>query len=436
MGFLNRMERRDLSLENPSTPLSAPAAWLVDWMTGGGSSAAGVVVNEQRAMAHATVISCVKILAETLAMMPLPLYRRLSPRGRERAEDHPLYTLLHDAPNPEITSFAFRETLQAHLGIRGNAYAEIERKKSGRILAFWPLTPSRVTPFRQDGEKRYRVELPNGSPTTLESDEVLHIPGFGYDGLQGLSPIGLARHSIGLSIAAEEYGSRWFGSGSRPGGVLTRPVGAPKLTDAARNSLGESFERKHGGLSNAHRVAILEEGMTWEAIGVNPAESQFLETRKYQRAEICGWYRVPPHLIADLDRSTNNNIEQQSLEFIVYTMQPWISRWEQTMNVSLLSEDERRSLYTQFNLRLLLRGDAAARAKFYSQMMQIGVYSPNDIRELEDENPTPDGNRYFVQGALVPLDSIDAFIKSRLAKLAAGGTDVSPPAPDPEENPT
>jgi HK97 family phage portal protein len=203
-------------------------------MSGGASSAAGVVVNEARAMAHATVISCVKILAETLAMLPLPVYRKLEPRGRRRAEDDPRYALLHDAPNPEMTSFAFREVLQAHLALRGNGYAEIERKKSGRILAFWPLTPSRVTPFRQGGEKRYRVELPNGSPITLEADEVLHIPGFGYDGLQGLSPIGLARHSIGLSIAAEEYGSRWFGSGSRPGGVLTRPVGAPKLSDTAR----------------------------------------------------------------------------------------------------------------------------------------------------------------------------------------------------------
>jgi HK97 family phage portal protein len=431
MGLLDRMDRteqRDFSLENPSTPLSAPAAWLVDWM-GGGGSASGVVVSEQRAMQHATVISCVKILAETLAMLPLPLLRRLA-RGRDRAVDHSLYRLLHDAPNPEMTSFGFRETLQAHLGLRGNAYAEIETAKSGKILALWPLTPNRVTPFRQDGVKRYRVQLPDGTQTVLNYDEVLHIPGLSYDGLQGLSPLGLAKQTIGLSVAAEEYGARWFGSGARPGGVLTRPVNAPKLTPEAREALRESVDRKHGGLSNAHRIAILEEGMTWEQIGVNPSESQFLDTRKYQRAEICGFYRVPPHLIADLDRSTNNNIEQQSLEFIVYTMQPWLSRWEQTINTQLLTETEQSTLYAQFNLRLLLRGDAAARATFYSKMFGISVYSPNDIRELEDENPIEGGDQYFVQNVFVPLNSVE---KALAAMLAAG---KGLPAPQPEEQVT
>lgn len=423
---------RSGSPENPSTSLSNPAAWFVDWATGGASSPAGVVVTEQRAMQNLIVMSCVKVLAETLAMLPLPVYRRL-PRGRETARDHALYQVLHDRMNPEISSFSGRETLQAHLGLRGNAYAEIEYAKSGKILALWPLTPSRVTPYRKGGEKLFRIELPNGSLVVLGSDRVMHIPGFSYDGLQGLSPIGVARNAIGLSIATEEFGSRFFGNGSRPGGILTRPIGAPKLSQDARTTLADSFTKKHSGLANAHRIAILEEGMTWEAIGVDPKDSQFLETRKFEKEEICGWYRVAPHLIADLDRSTNNNIEQQSLEFIIYTMQPWFSRWEQVMNWDLVSEDERGDIYAAFNLDGLLRGDAQARGEFYTKMFNIAVYSRNEIREFQNMNPVEGGDRYFVQGALVPVDAIDAGLSaSALLKMKQGGPSTEPTAPSPK----
>lgn len=425
-------ESRSGSPENPSTSLANPASWLVDWATGG-ASPAGVVVNEQKAMHHSIVASCVKILAETLAMLPLPVYRRL-PRGRETAREHPLYRLLHDRPNPELTSFAYRELVQTHLGFRGNAYAEIEYAKSGKILALWPLTPSRVTPFRRDGEKRFSIELPNGGKTVLGSDRVMHVMGFGYDGLQGLSPVGLARNAIGLSLAAEEFGSRFFGNGARPGGIITRPPGQAKLSEPAKENLRSSFERKHEGLSNAHRVAILEEGTTFAPLGVNPDDAQFLETRKFQKEEICGWYRIPPHLVANLDRSTNNNIEQQSLEFIIYTMQPWLTRHEQVMNWDLVSEDERGEIYAEFNVDGLLRGDVTARGEYYTKLFNIGVLSRNDIRERDNMNPVEGGDRYFVQGALVPVDMIDAGLAaSALLKMkqGAGSGASTDPAADP-----
>lgn len=392
------------SIENPNVPLTAEQLVSVLDL---GPSAAGVTVNEQTATAHATVMSCVKILAETLAMLPLKVYERVEPRGRSMAVDHPIYQLLHDKPNPELSSFIFREMLQAHLGLWGNAYAEIESTKGGRIIALWPIAPWRVEVVRVNGQKGFVVSMADGSRVPLASDRVLHIPGFGYDGLKGLSPIGTIRQSIGLAIAAEMFGAKLFANDARPGGIITRPKEVQALSPEAAKAFKESWEAAHQGLNRAHRVAILEEGMQWQQMGIPPNDAQFLETRTYQRREICGFYRVPVHMVGDLERATFSNIEQQGIDFVTHTMGPWLSRWEAVL-MDLFSEADRQRYYAEFLVTALLKGDQAARAAYYTQRFNIGSLSPNDIRELENENPVPGGDTYFVQGAYVPIEQAKA----------------------------
>jgi HK97 family phage portal protein len=416
------------TLENPLTPLTAEQ--LVSYLDLAPAQS-GVNVTAIRAANQATVISCVKILAETLAMLPLKTYERLQPRGRAVAFQHPTYTLLHDRANPELPAFIFREVMQAHLGLWGNAYAEIETTRAGKIIALWPIAPWKVEVRRENAEKYYIVSLNNGSRVALGADRVMHVPGFDYrDGLQGISPIASMREAIGLAIATETFGAKWFGSGARPGGIITRPKEVPALSVPAAKAFKESWEQAHSGLSNAQRVAILEEGMQWQQTGIPPDDSQFLETRLFQKREIAGWYRVPLHMLADLERATFSNIEQQGIDFVTHTMGPWLSRWEAVVNYDLFSEADRATYYAEFLVTALLRGDQAARAAYYTQRFNVGSISPNDIRELENENPIEGGDRYFVQGAYVPLDKIDAF----LDRKAAQPTTPTDPSKSPQAN--
>lgn len=306
-----------------------------------GSTSSGKAVNERSAMQMTAVYSCVRILAEAVAGLPLHLFHYNDTGGKEKALAHPLYKILHDEPNAEMTSFTFRETLMSHLLLWGNAYAQIVRNGKGEIIALYPLMPDKMTVDRDArGEIVYLYSRTNedtptldkGSEILLSSSDILHIPGLGFDGLVGYSPIAMAKNAIGLALATEEYGAKFFSNGAAPGGVLEHP-GVVK--DAKR--VRESWNATYQGSDNAHRVAVLEEGMKYHQIGVPPEQAQFLETRKFQINEIARIFRVPPHMIGDLDKSSFSNIEQQSLEFVKYTLNPWIVRWEQSLHRALLT---------------------------------------------------------------------------------------------------
>jgi len=390
----------------------------MDIAMNGRATATGASVTPSTALNNSAVFACVRLLAETTAMMPLITYRRLQPRGKERATDHPLYSLLHDSPNPEMPAMAFRETLQGHLGTWGNAFAEIEWGPDGYVRALWPLRPDRVQVGRINGEVAYRLRLPNGENVVLPGFRVLHIPGFGFDGLVGYSPVQLARESIGLAMATEEYGARFFGNGANPGGVLKHPN---KLSATAQDNLRKSWNEMHSGLSNQHRIAILEEGMDYVRVGIPPDDAQFLETRKFQVVEIARWFHVPPHMIGDLDRSTNNNIEQQSLEFVTYSLGPGLTRWEQCCKMKLLLPEERSTYFVEHLVAALVKGDIQTRYSAYSVGRQWGWLSADDVRESENMNPLPDGQGdiYMIPLNMVPASDIGQ------AQL---------PAPDTESN--
>ncbi len=356
---------------------------------------AGVDVSVEGSLQSAVVYACVRVLAESVAQLPLFVYRRRTIDGRtgkERAPEHPLYGILHDLANPEQTAFQLRETMMYHVLTWGNAFAEKELDGAGRLRALWPLRPDKMTVRRLDGALQYGYELPGGEKVTLPQSRVHHVAGLAFDGVLGYSPIRVQMNSIGMDLAVEEYGARWFGNGARPGGVLRHPG---QLRGEAINRLRASWRELHEGLSNASRIAILEEGMEFQAVGVPPEESQFLETRKFQRSIIAGWYRVPPHMIGDLDRATFSNIEHQSIDFVVHSLGPWLVRIEKAIYRDLLTPAERREYYAEHLVGGLLRGDIKSRYDAYAVARQNGWLSTNDIRELENLNPVDGGDRYL-----------------------------------------
>ena len=371
-----------------------------------GSTTSGKAVNERTSMQTTAVYACVRILAETIASLPLHLYKYTS-NGREKALNHHIYYLLHDEPNSEMTSFVFRETLMSHLLLWGNAYVQIIRNGRGNVISLYPLLPDRMMVGRTaNGELYYEYQKDTGS-VILRNYEVLHIPGLGFDGLVGYSPIAMAKNAIGMAIATEEYGATFFANGANPGGVLQHP-GVVK--DPAR--IRESWNAVYQGSRNAHRVAVLEEGMKYQSIGIPPDQAQFLETRKFQTEEICRIFRVPPHLVANLDKATFSNIEHQSISFIDNTIMPWVTRIEQSMKKALLSQTEKQEYFIKFNLNGRLRGDAGSRAHFYQIMRQNGIMSANDIRELEEMNLIPEeqgGDKYLVNGNFVDMSKAGAW---------------------------
>lgn len=379
-----------------------------------GGSSAGKNVNERSAMQMTAVYACVRILSEAIAGLPLHMYRYKDEGGKEKAIDHTLYHLLHDEPNPEMTSFVFRETLMTHLLLWGNAYAQIIRNGKGEVIALYPLMPNRMEVNRDSNGRLYyeyqtmKEDAPTmkGAVYQLDPSEVLHIPGLGFDGLVGYSPIAMAKNAIGLSMAAEEYGAKFYANGAAPSGVLEHP-GVLKDPAKVRDSWNAAF----GGSSNSHKVAVLEEGLKYTPISISPNEAQFLETRKFQIDEIARIFRVPPHMVGDLEKSSFSNIEQQSLEFVKYTLDPWVVRWEQSLYRALLSSDEKNTYFFKFNLEGLLRGDYQSRMQGYSIGIQNGFMCPNDVRELENLDLIPDelgGNKYMVNGNMVDLKNVGA----------------------------
>ncbi|WP_368488123.1 phage portal protein [Clostridium sp. BJN0013] len=385
-----------------------------------GGTTAGKPVNEHTAMQMTAVYSCVRILAETLAGLPLHVYKYNDSGGKEKYLQHPLYRLLHDEPNPEMTSFTFRETLMSHLLLWGNAYAQIIRNARGEVIALYPLMPNKMTVDRdKNGRLFYLYQrsiedaptLGKDSLVYLDPSDVLHIPGLGFDGLVGYSPIAMAKNAIGLAMATEEYGAKFFANGAAPGGVLEHP-GTIKDPQKVKDSWNAAYQ----GSTNSHRVAVLEEGMKYQQIGIPPEQAQFLETRKFQINEIARIFRIPPHMLADLEKSSFSNIEQQSLEFVKYTLDPWVVRWEQNMFRSLLMESEKNTVFIKFNVDGLLRGDYVSRMSGYATARQNGWMSANDIRELENLDRIPvelGGDLYLINGAMTKLKDAGAFANTK-----------------------
>ncbi len=380
-----------------------------------GGSTAGKNVTERSAMQMTAVYSCVRVLSEAVASLPLHVYKYRSDGGKEKAIDHTLYRLLHDEPNPEMTSFVFRETLMTHLLLWGNAYAQVIRNGKGEVIALYPLMPNRMQVNRNEkGQLYYQYNTSSddaptmeGSTVVLMPEDVLHIPGLGFDGLVGYSPIAMAKNAIGLAMATEEYGAKFFANGAAPSGVLEHP-GTLKNPDKVRESWNATF----GGSHNANKVAVLEEGMKYTPISISPEQAQFLETRKFQINEIARIFRVPPHMVGDLEKSSFSNIEQQSLEFVKYTLDPWVIRWEQSLQRTLLSSEDKKEYFFKFNLEGLLRGDYASRMSGYATARQNGWMSANDIRELENLDRIPaelGGDLYLINGNMLPLENAGAF---------------------------
>lgn len=363
------------------------------------TSAAGVSVTPERAMGLAVVYSCVRVWAESVGQLPVHLYKR---KGAEKAkaDAHPLYDILHFAPNKYQTAQEWREWVMVCLGTWGNAYSQIIRTGPAnrlRVAELLPIPPGAVTPVYDagGGEVAYRVALARGGSETLPARDVLHnklLPVVGGQGTVGMSPIQQAMEAIGISIRAEQFGAKLFANGAQPGGLLEAPG---KLSDAAYKRLKESWDERHQGSDNAHRVAILEEGMKWQSVGFPADAAQFLETRKYQRSEVAGMYGVPPHMVGDLDKATFSNIEHQGLSFVVQGLMPHLTRMEARIAMQLLSPEERRRYFAKFNVAGLLRGDMTARAAFYRDLINVGVMSPNEARDREDMNPREGGDDFL-----------------------------------------
>lgn len=401
MGFLSVL------LERRTSPASN-----IDWsyIFGRGSrSNAGVDVTPYSALNYAAYYACIRVISETIATLPLLVYRQKN-KSKDRAPELPLYKLLHDKPNPEMTSVEYRETKFAHVLSWGNHYSEIEINGAGKPIALWPLNPAKMEVTRTNGQLVYLYTLPDGGVKILPAWRVHHLRGLSNDGIRGYVTTELAKEAIGLGQGTEEYGARFFGNGARPGLILRHPN---KLSPAAAERLKESFADDHQGLTNAHRTKVLEEGMDISTIGIPPEEAQFLETRKFQALEIARIFRVPPHMIGDLDRATFSNIEEQSLNFVIYCLRPWLVRDEQRLAADLLTDVEQQTLQIEYLVDALLRGNIAGRYQAYQTAINTGFFTRNEVRELENKNPL-DG----LDDPLMPLNMV-----------AVGSQPVPTPAP-------
>ena len=377
-----------------------------------GRSNSGEKVDEKSAMQIATVYACVRLLAESVAQLPLHLYRCTDDDGQEKAKGHPLYKILYREPNPEMTSFSFWEAMMTHLLLWGNAYAQVVRDGRNGILGLYPLLPENVEIDRTERGELYYIyhaytdEKPGetNKDINFRRDEILHIPGLGFNGLVGFSPIAMMKNALGTNIAVEKYGSSFFKNNGQPLGVLEHP-GVLKDPQKIRDNWMDTY----GGPNNAHKIALLEEGMQYKAISLPPEDSQFLSTREFGVEEICRIFRVPPHMVQDLKRATFSNIEHQAIDYVVHTLDPWLVRIEKAIVKDLLVEEEKDDYFPKFNVDGLLRGDYKSRMDGYSVGISTGIISPNEARRKENMPPLPEeegGDFHIVNGTFIKLKDV------------------------------
>ncbi len=386
------------SKRNQPESLSNSIGWL-----GGNQSSSGELVNAQTAMQVSAVYTCVKILSETLASIPLNVYQWVGKDGRELAENHPLYTLLHvDRPNPLQNHLEFKELLQVDLCLRGNAYAFVKMNARGDITELRRIHPDCICPYEYEGDVVYQVFSSEKGSAWFRRDEIFHIKSMSTNGLTGLSPIDAAMETIGSAIAIQKHGASTFKNGARLGGVLRHPG---KLGPVGIETIRAGWQKAYGGTANSGKVAVLENGMEYTTVSMSNEQAQWLDGMKFNRSEIFGMFRVPPHMGGDLERATFSNIEQQSIDFIQYTMIPWLTRWEAAITSSLFSAAEQKKYFVKFNSNAFLRGDGLSRAQKLNIERNAGIISANEWRALEEYNPLPkeEGDKY-----LIPMNMVDA----------------------------
>lgn len=391
--------------------LANPPQWLIDLFSGGKSTASGMVVTPETSLQVAAVYACVRVLSESVASIPLNVYRRLPNGGKEIAKDSTLHNILHAAPNPDMTSFDLRELLMNHLTLRGNHYSQKVIDGAGRVKELWPLHPDRMKIRRtESGALEYEYRNEKGAVQHFQPWEIWRIAGMGANGIVGHSPITLARESIGLSMVIAEHGARTFKNGAQLGGTLE--TDATNLTEEQVKNLEAAWNNRNAGPENSGKTAVLTGGMKFNTIALSNEDAQFLETRKFQVNEVARIFRVPPHMIADLEKATFSNIEQQGIDFIMHTLRPWLVRIEQTITRDLIVRRHRGTNFAEFDIRGFLRGDSKARSAYYKEGVTNGWFTRNEVRGWENLNPA---------------DNLDEFLQP--LNMGKAGDD-----PDPEHD--
>ena len=400
MGIISSIEKR-ARIENPRVPLSAPN--ILSALGLEHPTPSGVNITHDKALGITAFWAGVRAISQTIAGLPLEVYKKEG-NTRRRAPEHPVYNLLYKRPNKFMSAFTFKEIRAAHILTWGNSYAEIERDNAGRPIALWPLLPDRTSAEIIDGEKVYYTHI-NGVKIWLASNRVLHVPGLGFDGIRGYNVIKIHRDSLGLTVAANQFGAQFFGNSAKPSGFLSHP-GNPGKED--RQQLREEWNQMHQGLTNAQRTAVLWGGMKWESISVPPEEAQFLQTREMQIEEVARILNINPILLQHFTKTTTwgSGVAQFLVAYGKFTIAPWLDRDEDVMDWDLFSESERGKYYVKYNLNALLRGDLKEQAEILEIERRNGIISANDWLELKDENPLsgPEGNARFVPLNWIPMD--------------------------------
>jgi HK97 family phage portal protein len=405
---------------------SLPGAGDDFWYGPAMSSVAGVHISPETAMQISAVYACVRVLAESIASLPVKLYGRGIRGNKIPRDDHPLYPVLHHRPTAWQTSYDWRSTLQGWVALRGRAFCRIVTEGRSFADRLVPLRPDRMVLQEQlgDGRLAYRYHDDKGGTEILFSDELFRLNGLSSDGFEGLSPVTVARRAFGIAAATEEHGARLFQNGAKPGGLLETDA---QLSDAARKNLRESWAAMHQGVSNSSRVAILEEGLKWHSVSMTPEDSQFLETRRFQVQDVARWFRVPLHLLGDLERSTHSNIEAQQIDFVVHTLRPWLVNWEQSIKRDLLPLERDADVYAEFSVDGLLRGDSQARATLYQRGINDGWMTRNEVRAKENLDDLPGLDR-----PLLPLNIATVDDQGNIENPNMDAAAEPMPAPEPQ----
>lgn len=427
---MTSLELRDNPLENPAVPLNSPANW--QWLVGGEPTASGETVTENTALQISTVYTCVTFIAQAIASLPIEILEIVA-GGREKAVDRNEYYLLSTEPNPEMTAFTFKENQVGCLALTGNCYAQIERNSIGHAVAFWPLHPHKTKPVRINNRLAYQTSdgMPGGLTRVIAAEDVLHVPLFSFDGICGLSPIGLMRQSLGLAKATEKFGARFFGNGSRPGGVMMNK--GPKPSEKVQQEVTESWNREHGGTNQGKTAFLFGGEWSYTQIGLSPEDSQFLATRQFQRAEIAAAFHLPPHYAGDTSRLSGNNAEQQNLQVVIDTLRPYLSRIENEYVRKLMPTQGRKAnLYViAFDVNERLRGDFKTQQEGFASGVQWGWYSPNDVRKKLGENPGP--KELDVYRVPVNMQAAATLLTTESIQDQPIGEILPPEAPTPAE---
>lgn len=373
-------------------------------------------VSAEKALSIDAVYACINLYARTIASMPLIVYKKKGVKGKQRAVDHPLYRILHDEPNPNMSSYTFRQIMEASLKLAGNAYAWIEYDSNWRVKHLWPIQYNCVQANRSmgTGELYYDVVLYDGRCRRFRAYEMLHVPGLGFDGISGKSPIKVFAETMGLALDVKRYGRKFFQNGARPGGVLKHPN---SLSEEAQKRLAKKFDAQYGGAANSGKTLVLEEGMDYQQVGIPPEEAQFLESRKFSVTEIARIYGLPPHMIADLERSTFSNIESQDINFAKHSIMPECVNWEQELMRKLLTEEERELYDIEFNMEGLVRGDLESRFRAYAIARQNGIYTVNDIRAKENMSNIEGGDEVLAPLNMIPSNLMDKYWLAKIDSM-------------------